>query len=464
MNSLMKDFGKQCGIIHLSGIGGIGMSGIAQVLHAQGYCIQGSDIIDSPLLQILRNQGIQVFIGHAASHLEEASCLVVSSAISFENPEIIAAEEGNIPILKRAEMLAELMRHRPSIAVSGTHGKTTTTSLVATLLDRAQLDPTVISGGIINTYSSNVRIGKGDWMVVEADESDGTLVKLPATIGIVTNIDHEHMEFFKTVDALERAFYHFVDHLPADGLGILCVDHPRVKALKDQFPHKKILTYGFSPEAQFRAKNMHFTPHGMRFDVVLPGDTVWEGLEIALYGEHNVENALACIALAYHLGISEATLREVFQEFQGVRRRFTQTGTCQGVTVIDDYAHHPQEIRAVLRAAKGICRGRVIAVCQPHRYSRLAHLFDDFKSCFHDADDLILLPIYGAGETPLDLSSKDLEKAVLGVSGDVQYLGSFEDVAPYLKERMKSDDMIICLGAGSITHLAQRLPHDLMAA
>lgn len=461
MSPLLRRPPEEMGVIHFAGIGGIGMSGIAQVLQAQGYTVQGSDITDNPLTQTMRANGVEIHVGHDASHLDGAALLVVSSAVTSDNPELVAARERKIPVLKRAEMLGEMMRNRRSIAVSGTHGKTTTTSLVATLMDLARFDPTVICGGIMNTYDSNVRVGSGEWVVVEADESDGTLVELPATVGIVTNIDNDHMDFFETPEALESCFHQFVDHLPPDGLGILCVDHPRVRALAHQFPHKNIATYGFSAEAQFRAHNVQFKSRGMGFDVDLPGGGRWEGLELSLFGEHNVENALPCVVLAIRLGIGEAAVRRAFRGFGGVKRRFTRTGLCQGVAVVDDYAHHPEEIRAVLKTAKKICRGRGVAVCQPHRYSRVSRLFDDFKACFRDADDVILLPIYAVGEPPSDVSSEDLAKVISGVSGIVEYISGFDGVVSFLNERLKEGDMVICLGAGSITHLAQRLPHEL---
>lgn len=464
----LLDSPAEMGLIHLTGVGGIGMSALAQILQARGYAVQGSDLAESALLQTLRDKGIPSFVGHDAAHLTQVKLVVLSSAISSQNPEVSAARKRQIPIIQRADMLGALMHGKHTVAISGTHGKTTTTSLIAALLDMAQFDPTVMNGGIMNRYASNVRIGQGDWMVVEADESDGTLVKLPTTIGVLTNIDPEHMEFYKTADSLEQTFLQFITQLPSQGLGILCVDNPRVRALAEKLKEAShstpLITYGFESHAQLRAENIHFTSQGMMFDALLPDGQRWEALEMSLYGEHNVLNALSCIAVAMHLKIPEDVVRLTFSSLTGVKRRFTRTGTTRGVTVIDDYAHHPVEIRAVLKTAKKICRGRVIAVCQPHRYTRLSTLFEDFKTCFHDADDLVLVPIYAAGEAPLGISSIDLGQAVHGVSGTVECLNALDDVAPYLHRRVRQDDMVICLGAGSITQLAHRLPTDLEEA
>ena len=438
------------------------MSGLAQVLHARGYAVQGSDAADSALMETLRKSGIPSLSGHDEAYLKGVQRLVVSSAICENNPEVRWANANHIPVIHRAQMLAALMQDRPSVAISGTHGKTTTTSLVSTLLELAGFDPTTINGGIMNQHASNVRLGASPWMVVEADESDGSLLKLPATIGVVTNIDPDHMEFFKTTQALQETFSHFIPAIPSHGCAIVCTDSPLaleiVENLKGTVP---LLTYGMAPHAQIRAEHIGFTPDGMTFDAVFSDGTRLEGLLISLYGEHNVLNALVCVAIAHHLKISSETLRQALATFTGVKRRFTRTGVTHGVTFIDDYAHHPVEIRAVLKAARRICTGRVIAVCQPHRYSRLSTLFEDFTTCFKDADDLVLVPIYAAGERPLNISSLDLSQAVNGVSGTVQCLSGLDDVAPYLKARVRPNDMVICMGAGNITHLAHALPGHL---
>jgi UDP-N-acetylmuramate--alanine ligase len=464
MHPLLKQSPSEIGIIHFTGIGGVGMSGIAQLLHQQGYHVQGSDQSDSFFVQSLRNLGIPVSIGHSPEYIQGVRVLVISSAVGFDNIEVQTARSMGIPVLKRAQFLGELMRSRVGIAVAGTHGKTTTTSLIAALLDQASLDPTVVTGGVMNQYSNTMRIGRGDLMVVEADESDGSLLHLPAQIGIVTNIDPDHMEFYKTNEALQDVFLRFLNQIPFYGLGIVCVDCPWVRALCTEIHSTPLIRYGFHEDAQIRALNVRMSARGMAFDARFPDGSLWENLTLALYGNHNVQNALAVLALAYHLKLGRDIVEAVFSSFAGVKRRFTQTGVVDGVRVIDDYAHHPVEIQAVLKAAKGLCEGRVIVVCQPHRYSRVSDLFDAFKTCFHGADELVLLPIYAAGETPLSVSSEKLQKEVVGVLGGVVHLSNFEEVAPYLRARLKPLDMLLCLGAGNITQLAYRLPQELSSA
>lgn len=458
----MKLSPQKVGLIHFVGIGGIGMSGIAEVLHNLGYAVQGSDLALNASVKRLQAQGIPVIMGHHPESIQEAQVLVVSSAICGKNPEVQAARAKNIPIIRRAEMLAELMKLKQAIAIAGTHGKTTTTSLVAALLDQASFDPTVVNGGIINAYGSNARLGKGDWIVVEADESDGTFRKLPATIAAVTNIDPEHMEFYGTQEVLEEAFLTFTENIPFYGLAILCLDHPRVRVLKERLTDRRVVTYGLHEAAEIQASNLVFGTKGMTFDVHFSNGVLWPQLELSLFGKHNVQNALVALAIAQELDISEAIVRKTFREFSGVKRRFTQTGYSHGVTIIDDYAHHPVEIRMVLQTARQLCTGKLIAVCQPHRYSRLSELFEDFVHCFQEADDLLLLPIYSAGEAPLPgISSQNLGKAVQALGKSVSILKDFETVAAYLQQNTLSGDMVVCMGAGDITKLASLLPERL---
>jgi UDP-N-acetylmuramate--alanine ligase len=459
----------RAGRIHFIGIGGVGMSGIAEVLHTLGYAVQGSDQQENALTKQLQAKGIPLFLGHHPRNLEGVQAVVVSSAVRQDNEELRAARAQEIPVIRRAEMLAELMRLKFSIAVSGTHGKTTTTSLVGALLEKAGLDPTVVNGGIINAYGSNARSGKGDWIVAEADESDGSFTKLHATLGIVTNIDPEHMEFYGTPENLEKAFLAFLHNLPFYGLGILCVDHPRVRVLKTLVEDRRLVTYGFSEEAQIRASQVRVTPGGTFFDVSFspkrfPKLSPWEQVHLNLYGEHNVHNALAAIAVAQELDISEDVVRATFKGFSGVKRRFSETGCVGGVKIIDDYAHHPVEIATVLKTARQLCSGRVIAVCQPHRYSRLAALFQEFQTCFQDADAVMLLPLYSAGEAPLPgISSQALGEALKAAEPGrpVSTVESFEELPSALVPLLQRGDLVVCMGAGSITSLAKALPEAL---
>ena len=452
------------GPIHFVGIGGIGMSGIAEVLLDHGFRVQGSDLKRSKLTDRLAAAGARIFEGQSAGNLEGADVVVVSSAIRPGNAELDEARRRGLPIVKRAEMLAELMRLKSNIAVAGTHGKTTTTTMVAALLDHGNFDPTVINGGIIHAYGSNARVGQGEWMVVEADESDGTFNRLPATIAIVTNIDPEHMEHWGDFDALRHGFQEFVSNIPFYGLAVCCTDHPEVQALVGRLTDRRVVTYGFNAQADIRARKLRYRNGVAHFDISLQA----EGKRIAdctlpMPGDHNVSNALAAVVVARHLGMKRAAIREALAGFGGVNRRFTRVGEVGGVTIIDDYGHHPVEIAAVLRAARHATEGRVIAVHQPHRYSRLSALFDDFCGCFHDADVVGIADVYGAGEDPIAGASRDDLVAGLVRHGHraVRALGSEADLALLVREEAGPGDMVVCLGAGTISVWANNLPEKL---
>ncbi len=466
----MRGLPVDLGTIHLVGVGGIGMSGIAEILHNLGYRVQGSDIAENANVQRLRALGVKVMIGHAPEHVEEAQVVVISSAVKPDNPEVIAARERFAPIVRRAEMLGELMRLKWSIAVGGTHGKTTTTSMVAAMLDAAGLDPTVINGGIINAYGTNARLGDGDWMVVEADESDGSFVKLPATITVVTNIDPEHMDHYGSVEALHDAFESFIENIPFYGFAVLCIDHPVVQSLIGRIEDRRIITYGLSPQAEVRATNIVSEASGVRFDVVVTDrregqEYPIEGLILPMLGQHNVQNALAAVAIAGALDLDESMVRKGLAGFAGVKRRFTRTGEAGGITVIDDYGHHPVEIAAVLKAARQGTEGRVIAVVQPHRYSRLSSLFEEFCTCFNDADQVIVAEVYAAGESPIEGASRDDLVAGLRDHGHrhAMPLRDPEELASLVLELAESGDLVVCLGAGNITAWANALPDELDA-
>lgn len=437
------------------------MSGLAQVFHARGYCVQGSDASTSPLLGTLSSQGIQIFDTQIAQNIQGVDYLVMSSAIPAHNPEVVAAKALGIPILKRAELLAGLMSRHKTVCIAGTHGKTTTTCLIGTLLDVAKMDPTVLNGGIMKRYGSNIRLGASPWMVVEADESDGTLCHLPADVAVVTNVDRDHMEFFKTEAHLEELFCQFLGQLPPDGLGIVCIDDEGISRIRKKLSHKPLLFYGLDAQADVRGENVRFTPQGMVFDVCFPNGQKWTDVLVTLFGLHNVLNTLACLAVAWHLSLEEEVVRLALETFSGVGRRFTCTGISREITFIDDYAHHPKEIEAVLKAARPLVKGRLIGICQPHRYSRLGALFEEFTQCFRGADELLLLPVYGAGEAPQGIQSSDLGPRIQNVEGGVQHLETFDAVVTHLEGRLKPGDMVICLGAGDITHLAHRLPLEL---
>jgi UDP-N-acetylmuramate--alanine ligase len=464
----MRALPLSIGTIHFVGIGGIGMSGIAEILHNLGYQVQGSDIADNANVRRLAGLGIAVQIGHRAENLGGAQVVVISSAVKRDNPEVMAARARLIPVVRRAEMLGELMRLKWSIAIAGTHGKTTITSMVGTLLDTAQLDPTVINGGIINAYGTNARLGSGDWMVVEADESDGTFVKLPATIAVVTNIDPEHLDFYGNFEAVQHAFESFVNNIPFYGFAALCIDHPVVQSMIPRVAERRIVTYGLSPQADIRATNIVIDRSGARYDVTI-ADRLNEtsrtiaGISLPMFGQHNVQNSLSVVAVAEEMGLGEEVVREALGKFKGVKRRFTKTGESNGITVIDDYGHHPVEIAATLRAARSATGNNVIAVVQPHRFTRLRDLFDDFCTCFNDADIVLVADVYAAGETPIEGASRDALVAGMRARGhrNVQALPDPKDLAPLVHEVARSGDFVVCLGAGSITGWAQSLPAEL---
>ncbi len=464
----MRTLPIDAGGIHFVGIGGIGMSGIAEVLHTLGHRVQGSDVAENANIERLRRLGIPVAIGHKASNLGACGVVVVSSAIKGDNPELRAARASRIPVVRRAEMLGELMRLKWAIAVAGTHGKTTTTSMVAALLDAADLDPTVINGGIINAYGTNARNGQGEWMVVEADESDGTFVRLPASIAVVTNVDPEHLDFYGDFDAVRAAFLSFLENLPFYGFAALCIDHPEVQALFGRITDRRLVSYGFSPQADVRALDVSFDLEGSAFDVELRDRTGRferriERLRLAMPGRHNVQNALAAIAIARELKIDDDVLRRALAGFGGVKRRFTRTGTAGGITVIDDYGHHPVEIRAVLETARQTYEGRVVAVVQPHRYTRLAALFDDFCTAFNHADVVLVAPVYAAGEAPIEGASRDALVDGLRRMGhrDVRPFDGPEQLPGLIAKIARPGDLVVCLGAGNITAWANALPGEL---
>ena len=456
------------GTIHFVGIGGIGMSGVAEVLHNLGYAVRGSDLAEGANVRRLRALGIAIAIGHDEENLGDAQAVVVSSAVKPDNPEIVAARKRLVPVVRRAEMLGELMRLKWSIAVGGTHGKTTTTSLVAALLDTAGLDPTVINGGIINAWGSNARLGGGDWLVAEADESDGTFLKLPATIAVVTNIDPEHLDHYGSFEALCTAFETFVQNVPFYGFAALCIDHPEVQAMIPRVADRKVVTYGFSPQADIRGINLHADADGSRFDVAgadRKTDHIREigDLSLPMLGAHNVQNALAAVAIASEMGIDDSVLRRALAEFKGVNRRFTKTGEVDGITIIDDYGHHPVEIAAVLKAARLAAGRQVIAVVQPHRYTRLRDLFEEFCTCFNDADVVIVSDVYAAGEEPIEGINRDTFVDGLRSHGHrmVVALNSPEDLAAVVNDLAASSDVVVCLGAGTVTQWAGALPGQL---
>ena len=466
----MRALPLDIGTIHFVGIGGIGMSGIAEVLHNQGYTVQGSDIAENANVKRLRELGISVSIGHTEENLGDAIVVVISSAVKNDNPEVTAARAALVPVVRRAEMLGELMRLKWGVAVGGTHGKTTTTSMLAALFDAAGLDPTVINGGIINAWGSNARLGAGEWMVVEADESDGTFIKLPATIAVVTNIDPEHLDHYGSFDAVREAFQQFVENLPFYGFATLCIDHPEVQALIPRVSDRRVVTYGFSPQADVRGVNVTSSLSGMHFDVVISHrregtQQTIDGLFLPMHGEHNTQNALAAVAIGSEMGMNNDVIKKALAGFKGVKRRFTKIGESAGITVIDDYGHHPVEIAAVLKAARGATDGQVIAVVQPHRYSRLHDLFEDFCTCFNDADAVLVADVYAAGEAPLEGVHKDALVAGLTARGHraVQALSSPEALAKDICAIAKSGDMVVCLGAGNITQWAATLPEQINA-
>ncbi|MEZ5778240.1 MAG: UDP-N-acetylmuramate--L-alanine ligase [Paracoccaceae bacterium] len=464
MNAATKLPGE-LGPIHFVGIGGIGMSGIAEVLMTLGYRVQGSDAKASKITDRLVKLGAAFFEGQRAENLGDAAVVVISSAIKKGNPELEEARRLGLPVVRRAEMLAELMRLRSNVAVAGTHGKTTTTTMVATLLDKGGFDPTVINGGIIHAYGSNARAGAGEWMVVEADESDGSFNRLPATIAIVTNIDPEHMEHWGDFDRLRQGFYDFVSNIPFYGLAVCCTDHPEVQTLVGRVTDRRIVTFGFNAQADVRAVNLTYKGGLAHFDVALQGeDAMIEGCTLPMPGDHNVSNALAAVAVARHLGMKKDEIREALAGFGGVNRRFTRVGeVLGGVTIIDDYGHHPVEIAAVLKAARQATKGRVIAVHQPHRYTRLSSLFEDFCTCFNEADVVAIAEVYAAGEDPIPGASRDDLVAGLRTHGHRHALaiGEEADLEELVRAEARPGDMVVCLGAGTISAWANALPQRM---
>ena len=464
MNAAVTKLPTDVGPIHFVGIGGIGMSGIAEVLLNLGYQVQGSDLKASKITDRLAKLGATIFEGQRAENIEGAAVIVISSAIKSGNAELDAARLSGMPVVRRAEMLAELMRLKSNVAVAGTHGKTTTTTMVATLLDAGNIDPTVINGGIIHAYGSNARMGQGEWMVVEADESDGTFNRLPATIAIVTNIDPEHMEHWGDFDTLRQGFLDFVSNIPFYGLAVCCTDHPEVQALVGKITDRRVVTYGFNAQADVRAINLTYKSGIAHFDIALQSeDRVIEGCTLPMPGDHNVSNALSAVAVARHLGMKLDEIRTALHEFKGVNRRFTKVGEVDGVTIIDDYGHHPVEIAAVLKAARQSTEGRVIAVHQPHRYSRLHSLFDDFCACFNDADVVAIAEVFAAGEDPIDGAGRDDLVAGLIRHGHrhARAIVSEDDLERLVREQAKPGDMVVCLGAGTISTWANGLPERL---
>ncbi|TCU60807.1 UDP-N-acetylmuramate--L-alanine ligase [Novosphingobium sp. PhB57] len=468
----MRGVGTDIGTIHFVGIGGIGMSGIAEVMHNLGYSVQGSDIAEGYVVEGLRGRGIKVMIGQSAENVEGVAVVVTSTAVKRDNPEVVYALENRIPVVRRAEMLAELMRLKNTVAVAGTHGKTTTTSMVAALLDAGGVDPTVINGGIINSYGSNARLGASDWMVVEADESDGSFLRLDGTIAVVTNIDPEHLDHYGSFDKVKDSFVEFIENVPFYGAAMLCIDHPEVQAIIPKVRDRRVVTYGFSAQADIRGENVTPIPGGNRFDVALrQRDGSFrriEGIELPMPGRHNVQNALAAVGVAVEMGCSEECIQTGFSKFGGVKRRFTKVGEVEVeggvVTVIDDYGHHPVEIRAVLAAAREGVRNRVIAVVQPHRFTRLRDHMEDFEGAFNDADVVYAAPVYAAGEQPIE--GVDSEHMVSGMKArghrSAQVVAGPDALADVLATSIQAGDMVVCLGAGDITKWAAGLAEAIV--
>ncbi|WP_118856306.1 UDP-N-acetylmuramate--L-alanine ligase [Sphingomonas mesophila] len=466
----MKAMGREIGTIHFVGIGGIGMSGIAEVMHHLGYNVQGSDQNESYVTEGLRKAGIPVMIGQSADNLGEAAVLVCSTAIRDDNPEVRAAAERRIPRVRRAEMLAELMRMQSTIAVAGTHGKTTTTSMIAAMLDAGGIEPTVINGGIINSYGSNARLGKSDWMVVEADESDGSFLRLDGTIAVVTNIDPEHLDHYGSFERVKDCFVEFVENVPFYGLAVMCVDHPEVQSVIGRIRDRRIVTYGTSALADIRAENIRPEGGGSRFDasiIARSGERrVIPDIFVPMPGRHNVLNALAAVAVAREFLLPDDVIARGFERFGGVKRRFSRVGAVDGATIIDDYAHHPVEIRSVLSAARESAEGRVIAVVQPHRYSRLGDLMDEFQAAFNDADAVFVTPVYAAGEQPIEGIDAEALAEGLRARGHrmVKTVADAAELARCLRDLAAEGDLVVCMGAGDITKWAAGLADGIKAA
>lgn len=469
MSTKMRPIPFEIGPVHFVGVGGIGMSGIAEIMLRLGYPVQGSDAKGSANTERLQALGARIFVGHDAAHVEGASAVVFSTAVKTDNPELAAARARGLPLVRRAEMLAELMRLQFSVAVGGTHGKTTTTSMIAALLDAGDLDPTVVNGGIVNAYGSNAKVGQGDWIVVEADESDGSFLRLKSTVAVVTNIDPEHLDHYGDFDGVRRAFRDFVENIPFYGFAAVCTDHPEVQAMAAAVENRRLVTYGFNPQAEVRATRCQTSADGSRFDVRieprLGEPRVLENLHLPMPGLHNVSNALAAVAVACELGVSTEAIARGLAGFGGVKRRFTTTGLVDGVRIVDDYGHHPVEIAAVLKAARQVCEGRVVAVVQPHRYTRLNDLFQEFCACFNDADTVLVADVYAAGEPPIE----GADKAAL-VEGLTRWghrralpLDGAAALPRVVQEETRPGDLVVCLGAGDITTWAYALPGQLEA-
>ena len=476
----MRIMSPDIGTLHFIGIGGIGMSGIAALLLSHGYDVQGSDLADGANVERLRDVGARIAIGHQENNIRNKDgelpvAVVISSAVKDDNPELIAARAAKVPVVRRAEMLAELMRLKTSVAVAGTHGKTTTTSMVGQMLDTAGLDPTVVNGGIVNAYGTNTRFGKSDWMVVEADESDGSFIRLPATVAVVTNMDPEHLDHYGSFDNVRNAYRRFILNLPFHGYALLCIDHPEVQSLAAQVSDRKVITYGFNPQADIRAENIRTQGGQSVFDVTFAGwlsengeELVIRDIPLSMLGEHNVQNSLVALGVAQQMGVPVATMKDAMANFGGVKRRFTKTGTFKGVTFIDDYAHHPVEIEVVLKTAKIAAeekQGRVIAVMQPHRYSRLHDLFEEFCRCFNQADHVMVADVYEAGESPIEGASKEALVEGLKSHGHraAFALESKESLAQDLLDVIGDGDIVVLMGAGDITHWANALPKEIEA-
>ncbi|MET0155532.1 MAG: UDP-N-acetylmuramate--L-alanine ligase [Rickettsiales bacterium] len=461
--------------MHFIGVGGIGMSGVAEILQRLGYSVSGSDAGANYNTKRLERLGVTIFHGHDAAHVAGKDIVVYSSAIPADNPELVAARGNHIPVISRAEMLAELMRFRHAVAIAGSHGKTTTTTIVSSIFEAAGLDPTVVNGGVINRHESNAYLGKGDWFIAESDESDGSFLRLPATVAIVTNIDPEHLEHYGDFNALLAAFRQFIEKLPFYGFAVLCADHPETAKLAKQITSRRIVTYGFDESAAVRADNVTPGAAGSRFDVFIKGEKIMENVAFAAPGRHNVLNCLAAIAAASELGIECDAIRAALQHFKGVKRRFTVLGTSKkGVTVVDDYAHHPEEIKATLAAAKAVIKsaaeergakpGRVVAIFEPHRYSRVNALFREFAKAFDDADLVLVKDIYPAGEKPIDGITREalVEAIAKNHKGTSATVYSDAEIIRYMQENGRDGDMALCMGAGPVTVFAQRL-HDALA-
>ncbi|PPR17090.1 MAG: UDP-N-acetylmuramate--L-alanine ligase [Alphaproteobacteria bacterium MarineAlpha9_Bin3] len=465
----MKNFSKDIGVIHFIGIGGIGMSGIAEILFNLGYKVSGSDITKSSNVDRLKKMGIKIFIGQKSKNIDNVSIIVISSAIKEDNVELVAGALNKIPIVRRADMLAELMRFKKSISIGGSHGKTTTTSFISSLLEGAKLDPTVVNGGIIEAYGTNARLGKSDWMVVEADESDGTFIKLPSTYVVITNIDREHIDFYKTFDNLNRAFRNFVENIPFYGIAFICIDSPDAENLCKDIKYRKLITYGFNKKSDLLVSNVKVLNYLTYFDITikkgnLSKNKLIKNLAIPIPGEHNIRNALAAVAVALELGITEKVIKDSLLNFKGVERRFSFVGSLKNIKIIDDYAHHPTEIKNTLKAAKLLCKGKLIVVFEPHRYTRLIDLYDEFINSFSDADYLYVTKIYSAGEKKIkDINEKIIVNSIKKNGHKNVYCFKDENYMEVeLSKIATSKDFIIFLGAGSISKKARSMQKSML--